>query len=151
MVAGSFLASVPIDDSPECAADAATDDDVLVREWVRILDRWEPEILSLEKRGEVAKVQELFAGISRSAGAQVMLTTLEFGLSGAMPGAPKSEHGKKRLLRLLLGGRDERTLRRWRSGEQLVPVGALDYLSRMRLTELSPDQSELTIVLSLND
>lgn len=135
-VAGACATVPPIADDPQTTADALDDERVLVTEWVRLLARWEPAIQAALDAGDTARADALWRGVERSAHAQVMLAALETGLAGAMPGAPTSERGRASVLRLVLGGRDERTIRRWRTGEQLVPEAALEFLARLRAVDV---------------
>lgn len=137
-VAGAFDHAAPIDDDSASARESAEDDAVLRDGWVRTLSLHEGEIVALRAAGDEDGALRLLAAVERSAYGQVQLATLDGLIDRVLVagGERPSERNRAMLRRLVLGGRGERTWRRWRSGEHLLPLDAADYLSRLRGVEI---------------
>lgn len=111
-------------------------------ERIRLLRRYEPELSALHASGDTEGETLLYGRIERSAHALVILGDLERYLRLILgENAPDSERGIAYYLRLVAGGRDERTIRRWRSGELLIPESAADYIGRIRDLHLTTGKS----------
>lgn len=130
-VAGVYRATTPLDDSPESLTEARETDAALRDHWLRLLARYEPAIADALAAGDTDAAESIRHAVERSAGAQLALDTLT-------ETARRLDANRPLLRRLLYGGRDRRTVSRWRSGEQLVPVAAVDYLGRVQSVEIVP-------------
>lgn len=159
-IAGTFATAEPLDDSPASRAEAQETDDTLRACWLRTLERHEATITAALAEGPDEAVTRLYADVERTAHAQVQLATLDGIADDVLQagGIATSERNRAFFRRLVLGGRDERTWRRWVTGEQLVPEAAADYLSRVRACRIEasaePDGAQgrrLVIELVLDD
>jgi len=153
-LAGTVPVSVPLDADPETAREAREDDDALVAHWLRLLVRQTPQIAAAvaERRaGDPGPEERLREGLQRSAEVQLQLDTLEGIVDRVLTagGFTPSERTRGPLLRLLTGGRDARTVARWRSGEMLVPGAAHDYLSRIRHVQIHGEPGARYVELRL--
>lgn len=151
VIAGVFVATSPLDDSPESAREASETDAALRDTWMRLLTRWEPDIERALVGDATTIAATLWRDVERSAAALTHLDTMEWALSRAAP-----NEAIQPLLRLVLGGRGDRTIRRWRSGESLVPEGASDFISRVQDLVIVPstdfpDQRRLRMEIVLDD
>ncbi len=133
-IAGAFLSAIPLDDSPESAAEARETDAALVAHWLRTLTAHEADIQAALDAGETERADRLWRAVERTASVQELLETLDARLDLILTngGIVPSERSRARLRGVVSGGRDERTWRSWRSGRQLVPEGAAEYLGRVR-------------------
>lgn len=156
--AGAYRHTAPLDNDPASAREARETDDTLRECWLRTLERHEDTLAELLDAGDIAGATALSRAIERTAGAQVSLRTLDEIADAVLTaaGIQPSERSRAEFRRLALGGRDERTIRRWRSGESLVPEGGTDYLSRLRECEVvvrprpdDPTRTERRLVLEL--
>lgn len=133
-LAGTFQAAIPLDETPESAAEARQTDDATLAHWLRTLEQHEDALAALIGAGELDRVERLRAAIERTAGVRELLDTIDGQIDRILTegGVVPSERHRAFLRTLISGGRHERTWRAWRSGKQLIPEDAADYLGRIR-------------------
>lgn len=133
-LAGAFAAAIPLDESPESASEARQTDEAILAHWLRTLAKHEDTLTALIEAGDAERLERLRAAIERTAGVRELLDTIDGQIDRILTdgGIAPSERSRARLRTLISGGRHERTWRAWRSGKQLIPEDAEDYLSRIR-------------------